>query len=136
MNTNDERLRILTLVKAGRIDINEAIDMLHNLDKRESTPHQTDQGPVSPSKDTPRLLRILKTDSFSQKTLVDLSVPIDLVRAGMRVGANFYLDLAGLNSEQLDMLLDEPSAFSRYHGDVILDFEDEKTNEHLVLLLQ
>jgi hypothetical protein len=135
MKTNNERLRILTLVKYGRIDINEATDLLRALDRNESTA-QPDPDSSSLPSFTPRVLRILKTDTFNQKTMADITIPLDLLQAGIRVGANFYLDLAGLSTEQLDMLVNEPSAYVRLYGDVLLDLEDENTNEHIKLTLE
>ncbi|MGB4595690.1 MAG: hypothetical protein WBI14_07260 [Anaerolineaceae bacterium] len=136
MNTNDDRLRILTLVKNGRIEINEAIDQLRVLDRKESTAVQPDSNASTVPSSTPRILRILKTDMLNQKTLADITIPLDLLQAGMRVGANFYLDLAGLSAEQLDLLLNEPAVFLRLYGEVLLDLEDENTNEHISLTLQ
>lgn len=135
MKTNDERLRILTLVKYGRIDINEATDLLRALDRNESTAQPDPDSSNLPSF-TPRVLRILKTDTSNQKTMADITIPLDLLLAGIRVGANFYLDLAGLSTEQLDMLVNEPSAYVRLYGDVLLDLEDENTNEHIKLTLE
>jgi hypothetical protein len=136
MNTNDERLRILTLVKHGRIDINEATDLLRALDRNESTAALPDPNSDTLLSTTPRILRILKTDTFNKTILADITIPLDLLQAGMRVGANFYLDLAGLSPEQLDMLVNEPNTFVRLYGDVLLDLEDENTNEHISLTLQ
>lgn len=84
----------------------------------------------------PRVLRILKLDTFNQKTLADITIPLDLLQAGMRVGANFYLDLAGLTTEQLDLLVNEPATYLRLYGEVLLDLEDENTNEHISLTLE
>ena len=136
MNTNDERLRILTLVKDGKIEITEAIDLLRALDRKESTSVQADADAPTQPLTTPRLLRILKTDTLNQKTLADITIPLDLLQAGMRVGANFYLDLAGLSTEQLDLLVNEPITFLRLYGEVLLDLEDENTNEHITLTLE
>ena len=136
MNNNDDRLRILTLVKNGRIEINEAIDQLRVLDRKESTAIQPDSSAAPVPSATPRVLRILKTDMLNQKTLADITIPLDLVQAGMRVGANFYLDLAGLSAERLDLLVNEPAVFLRLYGEVLLDLEDENTNEHISLTLQ
>ena len=136
MNTNDDRLRILTLVKYGQIEINEAIDQLRALDRKESTDVQPDASAATTPTSAPRVLRILKTDTLNQKSLADITIPLDLLQAGMRVGANFYLDLAGLSAEQLDMLVNEPATFHRLYGDVLLDLEDENTNEHINLTLQ
>lgn len=136
MNTNDERLRILTLVKNGRIEISEAIDLLRDLDRHESSAVQPEAGGDRFSAQPPRVLRILKMDTLNQKTLADITIPLDLLQAGMRVGANFYLDLAGLNTDQLDLLVNEPHAFIRLYGDVLLDLEDENSNERISLTLQ
>jgi hypothetical protein len=135
MKTNDERLRILTLVKYGRIDIIEATDLLRALDRNESTAQPDPDASNLPSF-TPRVLRILKTDTFNQKTMADITIPLDLLQAGIRVGANFYLDLAGLSTEQLDVLVNEPSAYVRLYGEVLLDLEDENSNEHIKLTLE
>jgi hypothetical protein len=136
MNTNNERLRILTLVKHGRIEINEAIDLLRVLDRKETTTTQPEVNDAASPTSVPRLLRILKTDTLNKKTLADITIPLDLLEAGRRVGANFYLDLAGLNSDQIDMLVNDPSAFLRLYGQALLDLEDENTNEHISLTLE
>jgi len=136
MNTNDERLRILTLVKNGRVEISEAIDLLRELDRHESSAAQPEINEDKYSTQSPRVLRILKTDTLNQKTLADITIPLDLLQAGMRVGANFYLDLASLNTDQLDLLVNEPLTFIRLYGDVLLDLEDEISNEHISLTLQ
>lgn len=136
MNTNEDRLRILTLVKNGKIEINEAIDLLRALDRKESTAAQPDASVPTLSSTTPRILRILKTDTLNKKTLADITIPLDLLQAGMRVGANFYLDLAGITTEQLDLLVNEPAVYLHLYGEVLLDLEDENTNEHISLTLQ
>jgi hypothetical protein len=136
MNTNDERLRILTQVKNGKIEINQAIDLLRSLDSNESTATRESTTDTGSPINTPRVLRILKLDTLNQKTLADITIPLDLLQAGMRVGANFYLDLAGLSTEQLDLLVNEPATFLRLYGEVLLDLEDENTNEHIILTLE
>ncbi len=136
MNTNDERLRILTQVKNGKIEINQAIDLLRSLDSNESTATRESTTDTGSPMNMPRVLRILKLDTLNQKTLADITIPLDLLQAGMRVGANFYLDLAGLSTEQLDLLVNEPATFLRLYGEVLLDLEDENTNEHIILTLE
>ena len=136
MNTNDERLRILTQVKNGKIEINQAIDLLRSLDSNESTATRESTTDTGSPMNMPRVLRILKLDTLNQKTLADITIPLDLLQAGMRVGANFYLDLAGLSTEQLDLLVNEPATFLRLYGEVLLDLEDENTNEHISLTLE
>lgn len=136
MNTNDERLRILTQVKNGKIEINQAIDLLRSLDSNESTATRESTTDTGSPMNMPRVLRILKLDTLNQKTLADITIPLDLLQAGMRVGANFYLDLAGLSTEQLDLLVNEPATFLRLYGEVLLDLEDETTNEHISLTLE
>lgn len=136
MNTNDERLRILTQVKNGMIEINQAIDLLRSLDNNESTATRESLSDTGSPMNMPRVLRILKLDTLNQKTLADITIPLDLLQAGMRVGANFYLDLAGLTTEQLDLLVNEPATYLRLYGEVLLDLEDENTNEHISLTLE
>ena len=136
MNTNDERLRILTQVKNGKIEINQAIDLLRSLDSNESTATRESTTDTGSPMNMPRVLRILKLDTLNQKTLADITIPLDLLQAGMRVGANFYLDLAGLTTEQLDLLVNEPATYLRLYGEVLLDLEDENTNEHIILTLE
>ena len=59
MNTNDERIRILTLVQDGSIGINEATELLRALDLNANGLDQADSEADSPAS-VPRLLRILK----------------------------------------------------------------------------
>ena len=53
----------------------------------------------------------------------------------MRVGANFYLDLAGLSPAQLDLLVSSPQQFVKKFGSNFPDFCNEETNESIHLSL-
>jgi len=134
MNTNDERIRILTLVQDGSIGVNEATELLRALDLNANGLDQADSEADSPAS-VPRLLRILKTNELTHQTLADITIPLDLLKAGMRVGANFYLDLAGLSPAQLDLLVSSPQQFVKKFGSNFPDFCNEETNESIHLSL-
>lgn len=134
MNTNDERIRILTLVQDGSIGINEATELLRALDLNANSSGQA-ASEADPPVSVPRLLRILKTNELTQQTIADIAIPLDLLKAGIRVGANFYLDFIGLSPAQLDLLVNSPRQFVKEFGSTFPELHDEETNESIHLSL-
>ena len=126
MTTNDERLRILTLVQEGKINTSQATQMLQDLEA-----DQTLSGALQApdQRQSNRLFRIVKKDILSGKTIVEVSIPVSLVQAGKRIGANFGPELNLMNQDQIDQLLGNPAEQK------IAESDDEEKGEHTEIFL-
>lgn len=110
---NDDRRSILDLLAAGKVTADEAERLLAALDvKPGSAPESSAsaasraQGADAPSKPRPKYLRVqVEADETDGSTTVNVRVPIQLLRAGVR--------LAGLIPTQAHDQLDK--AFNQ-HG--------------------
>ena len=125
MTTNDERIKILSMLQEGKIDSSEAARLLQALD--ESAKPTTEEGKTAKK---PRYLHIKVTREIDGKSIADIKVPISIVNAGMRMGAKFSPHMAGMDPDMLAELLksDEPSQ--------IIDVTDEEDGEHVQIFLE
>ena len=125
MTTNDERIRILSMLQEGKIDSSEAAHLLQALD--ESAKPAAEEAKASKK---PRYLRIKVTRVLDGKSIADIKVPVSVVNAGMRMGAKFSPHMAGMDPDMLAELLnsDEPGQ--------ILDVSDEEDGEHVQIYLE
>ena len=125
MTTNDERIKILSMLQEGKIDSSEAARLLQALD--ESARPTAEEAKAAKK---PRYLHIKVTREIDGKSVADIKVPISIVNAGMRMGAKFSPHMAGMDPDMLAELLksDEPSQ--------IIDVTDEEDGEHVQIYLE
>ncbi len=125
MTTNDERIKILSMLQEGKIDSSEAARLLQALD--ESARPTAEEAKAAKK---PRYLHIKVTREIDGKSVADIKVPISIVNAGMRMGAKFSPHMAGMDPDMLAELLksDEPSQ--------IIDVTDEEDGEHVQIFLE
>ncbi|HOT53249.1 MAG TPA: hypothetical protein PKW57_02140 [Anaerolineaceae bacterium] len=125
MTTNDERIKILSMLQEGKIDSSEAARLLQALD--ESAKPAAEEAKAAKK---PRFLHIKVTRLMDGKSIADIRVPISIVNAGMRMGAKFSPQLAGMDPDMLSELLksDEPAQ--------IIDVSDEEDGEHVQIYLE
>lgn len=126
MTTNDERLRILTLVQEGKINTSQASQMLQDLEANQTLAGDL-QAPDQ--RQSNRFFRIVKKDILSGKTIVEISIPVSLLQAGKRIGANFGPELDLMNKDQMDQLLGNPAEQK------IAESDDEEKGEHTEIFL-
>jgi hypothetical protein len=124
MTTNEERLKILTMLQEGKIDTAEAARLLEAL---ESSPEPE---PQSKPTGKPRHLHIKVTRLGDNKPVADIKVPVALVNAGIRLGAKFSPNSYGIDADALRDMLDSPEAQQ------IIDVTDEEDGEHVQIWLE
>ena len=124
MTTNEERLKILTMLQEGKIDTAEAARLLEAL---ESSPEPE---PQSKPTGKPRHLHIKVTRLEDNKPVADIKVPVALVNAGIRLGAKFSPNSYGIDADALRDMLDSPEAQQ------IIDVTDEEDGEHVQIWLE
>ncbi len=117
----EERRKILEMVQQGTIGADDAAQLLDALRDQEETtrrPHRR-----------PRWVRIRVTDTNADKVRVNLTLPVGLVRAGLRAGGSIA-GVAGLDTAGLEEMLDR--------GEVghILDVQDGDDGERVEIYVE
>ena len=125
MATTEERMRILKMIQEGKITAEEGAKLLSTL--RESP---------KPTKGSLNLanqkgwLRVRVTDMASGKTKVNVNLPLGLVDAGLRIGAQYAPDLQGLD---LNQVVNEIKSGA---SGKIIDVFDEEDGEHVEIFIE
>lgn len=118
---HEERHKILHLVQEGKITADEAARLLDALrDQMESAQQR---------KRKPRWVRIRVTDMEAQKVRVNLTLPVGLVRAGLRVSGNIA-GMEGLDTGELEEML------NRGETGYILDTREAGANERVEIFIE
>ncbi len=135
MATTEERLKILTMLKDGVINPDQAAKLLEALgstgsEQKSSTSMDLSSsdrgGGVRPGK----FFRVRVTDTDSGKTRVNVRLPIGLVGAGLKMGMKFSPEIEGINPDELTEMLSS--------GEIgqIVDVFDEEDGEHVEVFIE
>jgi len=141
MATSEERLRILKMVQEGKISAEEGMQLLESLASSVPTPPPPAAAeppstplppnfPETPSIRTPRWFRVRVTDTNTGKVRVNVRLPINVVTAGMKMGARFSTEVEGLNMDELSSLINSGTIGQ------IVDVYDEEDGEHVEVFLE
>jgi len=123
----DERLRILKMIEERKITAEEGLRLLAA--KGENAVGATGAGPGRGA-GTGRWLRIRITDIASGQSKASVQIPIDLIDAGMKIGARFAPEVAGV-----DMSNVMEAVRSGATGKII-DVTDDKGGEHIEIAVE
>jgi hypothetical protein len=126
MVTTEERMRILKMIQEGKLTADEGAKLLSALrDSRKE---------VRPAPPAPRggkgWVRVRVTDMASGKTKVSVNLPLSLLEAGMKIGAQYAPDLNGMDINQLLQ-----AARDGETGKVV-DAIDEVDGEHVEVFIE
>jgi hypothetical protein len=124
MSIADERLQILRMVESGHITADEAARLLHALDVADSR-EASAQGAGKA-----RWFRVRVTDLSTGKPKVNVNIPMGLVNVGMRMGARFAPDIAGIDTAQVMQAIRDG-----VQGKVV-DVEDEDDGERVEIFVE
>jgi hypothetical protein len=125
MATTDERMRILKMVSEKQITAEEGARLLEAL--RGSSAGDT-QGRNETGK--ARWLRIRVTDRPSGRTKVNVSLPIGLVDVGLKMGARFAPEMAGMDVSAIQAALKDG-----VQGRII-EVDDEEDDERVEIFVE
>lgn len=121
-----ERMRILRMIEEGKISTQQGADLLEALGrKRKSTPRASEQ-PVR----TPHWFRVHVTDTVTGRARARVSIPLGLMDWGLKIGAQFAPEVAGVNLTELGEALR-----SGVDGKII-DVIDEVDGEHVEIFVE
>lgn len=124
---DEERIRILQMLKDGKISIDESLELLEALDAGE---------PKEPVQPKAKWMRIRVTELGKEKPKVLLNLPISIVDWALKTGGKIAnlsgadLNGMGVNLEDLRVAL-----VSGMRGK-ILDVEDESERTHVEIEIE
>ncbi len=129
MATTEERVKILKLIQDGKISPDQGVQLLEAL--QDPLRNKT-EGPSSQPKvvQAARWFRVSVTDTDTGKIRVNVRLPVNLITAGVKMGARFSPEVEGLDMDQLMALIKA--------GEIgkIVDVVDEKDGEHVEVFLE
>ncbi|MGB5846713.1 MAG: hypothetical protein WBG94_19890 [Anaerolineales bacterium] len=126
MATTEERMKILNMIREGKISAEEGAKLLSALGDTEK------HSRVSSTKTAgePRWFRVRVTDLVSGKTKVSVNIPFGLMEWGLQIGAQYAPEVADLDFAQLKEMLQ-----SGVEGKVV-DVIDEEDGEHVEIFIE
>ncbi len=127
MTTVEERLKILKMIEDGKISAEEGAKLLAALSEGRRGP-----GIPTPPRPPggPRTLRIRVTDVNSGRSKASVQIPLDLVDAGMKIGAHFAPEVQGMD---LNTLM---QAIRSGMTGKIIDVMDDEDGEHVEIYVE
>lgn len=130
MPTSEERLRVLQLIQDGKISAEEGIRLLESLDSAALAAAAKPAGAPVASCRGARWFRVRVTDTNTGKTRVNVRLPVNVLNAGVKMGARFSPEVEGLDMGQL-MNLIQAGATGQ-----VLDVIDDEDGEHVEVFLE
>jgi len=121
---SEDRARILQMVSEGKIDAAQGVELLNAL--------KTSKTPDVPSGDGPAAnwFRVRVTDMETGRTRVNVNIPFGLVKAGIKLGARFSPEMAGVEWEELMVAIHE-GAMGK-----LVDVEDIESGEKVEVYVE
>jgi hypothetical protein len=126
MATTEERMKILNMIREGKITAEEGAKLLSTL----SSGTKTTRSAMTKSSGDPRWFRVRVTDMVNGKTKVSVNIPFGLMEWGMQIGAQFAPEVADLDFGQLKEML-----MSGVEGKIV-DVIDEEDGEHVEIFIE
>ena len=116
------------MIQDGKITADEGSRLIQALDshKPASPPNATAPG----ASKTGRWFHVQVTDMNTGKTRVNIRLPVNLLQAGMKMGARFSPEVQGLDMDQMNQFISS--------GEVgkVVDVIDEKDGEHVEVFIE
>ncbi len=123
--TGQERMKILQMLEDGKITADEASTLL-----RAMGTGQRPRARVPAAEGDRRYLRVQVTDTISGSPKVNVTVPMALVSAGLRIAQRFAPEFDGFDMEELEELL-----ASGADGKIV-EVLDENDNERVEVYVE
>ena len=95
MVTSEERMKILDMIREGKLSVDDGAKLLAALD--ESPPRRQ----ATPPRPGNQMFRVRVTDPTSGKTKVSASLPMSLVDAGLNIASNFTVNVDGISMDEV-----------------------------------
>jgi hypothetical protein len=152
MGSSEERLHILKMIQEGKLTAEQGAQLIEALEESVgaapagvppgSLPPRPPNPPEEPLPDAgrqeaasgggrgQRWFRVRVTDVNTGKTRVNVRLPVNLVQAGLKMGARFSPEVQGLDPDQLMQFIKS--------GEVgkLVDVVDDEDGEHVEVFIE
>jgi hypothetical protein len=126
MATAEERIKILKMIQEGKITAEEGAKLISALQESRKGSERRSNAPGRRSS----WLRIRVTDVLSGRTKVNVNLPLGLMDAGLKIGAQYAPQLEGIDVENL------VSQVRSGTSGKIIDVIDEEDGEHVEIFIE
>jgi len=127
MANAEERMKILKMIDEGKLSAEEGAKLLAALN---ASPKPSGTGNSGLGSTTARWLRVRVTDTASGRSKATVQIPISLIDAGMKIGAHFAPEVAGVDmSDVMDALRNGVTG-------KIIDVMDDEDGEHVEIFVE
>ena len=126
MVTSEERMRILKMIQEGKITAEEGAKLLAALRESRKEPRP----PSVPGRMSKGWLRVRVTDMATNRAKVNVNLPLGLMDAGLKIGAQYAPELAGID---LTQFIEDIKGGAQGK---IIDVIDEEDGEHVEIFVE
>jgi hypothetical protein len=128
MVATEERLKILKMIEDGKISADDGAKLLSALSEGRRGGPGMPTPPRPPG--GPRWLRVRVTDINTGRSKASVQIPLDLVDAGMKIGAHFAPEVNGVDMDNVMQ-----AVRSGMTGKII-DVTDDEDGEHVEIYVE
>jgi len=125
----EDRMMILKMLQEGKIDADQAAKLLEALDAGKTAEKKEEQQQEIDTS-SGKWFRIRVSDPLTGLQKTNIRIPIGLMNAGFRIGAQFSPELAGMDSAEI------MKAIKIGKKGLILDVIDDEDNEHVEIFIE
>jgi hypothetical protein len=126
MVTSEERMRILRMIQEGKITAEEGAKLLAALRESRKEPLP----PFPHGRISKGWLRVRVTDMATNRPKVNVNLPLSLMDAGLKIGAQYAPELAGID---LSQFIEDIKGGTQGK---IIDVIDEEDGEHVEIFVE
>jgi hypothetical protein len=127
---DEERLLILKMLQEGKINAEEAANLLDALNPGKGAKKQNEETKEKPSGKPGRWFRVVVTDTVTGRARANIRMPLGVINAGMKIGAHFAPQIDGMYSDQIS------NAIQSGVTGQILDVFDDEDGEHVEIFIE
>ena len=128
MATTEERMKILKMIEEGKLSAEEGAKLLSALSAGQSKAVAGAAGELGVG--NARWLRVRVTDVASGRSKATVQIPISLIDAGMKIGAHFAPEVAGVDMTEI------MTALRAGMTGKIIDVVDDEDGEHVEIFVE
>jgi hypothetical protein len=127
MATTEERMRILNMIREGKITAEEGANLLTALGGSQKEARK----PPTRLSGEPRWFRVRVSDMLSGKTKTTINIPLSLMEWGLQIGAHFAPEVRDVN---VDQLMESLRTGATMEGKIV-DVIDDEDGEHVEIFI-
>ena len=127
---DDEKFLILKMLQEGKINAEEAANLLDALNSGKEAKKQGGKTEEKDSGKPGRWLRVVVTETSTGKSRANIRIPLGVINAGMKMGAHFTPMVHGVYNDEIS------KAIQAGLTGQILDVFDDEDGEHVEVFIE